>query len=302
MTLSIAAVERATGLSKDTLRVWERRYGFPTPARDGQGERSYAIPQVEKLRLLKRLIDAGHRPAQLMPMSVDELDRLAGHSADAARTTAELDARQELAPLLSLLGEHAIGRLRGQLRQAQVRLGLSAFVTEVVAPLNTLVGDAWMRGQIAIFQEHSYTEAMNAVLRAGIHSLPEAGADHRPRVVLSTLPGEPHGLGLLMAEALFSAEGAACFSLGVSTPVWDLVLAAEAYGGDLVALSFSGCMSPNQVVDGLTELRARLPPAVEVWAGGSAPVLHRRPVPGVQAMKSLTELPQSLRRWRAGQR
>lgn len=29
--LSIAAVERDTGLTKDTLRVWERRYGFPTP-------------------------------------------------------------------------------------------------------------------------------------------------------------------------------------------------------------------------------------------------------------------------------
>ena len=32
--LSIAAVERDTGLSKDTLRVWERRYGFPSPGRD----------------------------------------------------------------------------------------------------------------------------------------------------------------------------------------------------------------------------------------------------------------------------
>jgi DNA-binding transcriptional regulator YiaG len=39
--LPIAAVERDTGLSKDTLRVWERRYGFPQPARDGAGERLY---------------------------------------------------------------------------------------------------------------------------------------------------------------------------------------------------------------------------------------------------------------------
>ena len=41
VSLSIAAVERDTGLSKDTLRVWERRYGFPTPDRDGFGERAY---------------------------------------------------------------------------------------------------------------------------------------------------------------------------------------------------------------------------------------------------------------------
>src|SRR5271165_2475103 len=35
----IAAVERDTGLSKDTLRVWERRYRFPLPLRDTSGER-----------------------------------------------------------------------------------------------------------------------------------------------------------------------------------------------------------------------------------------------------------------------
>ncbi len=43
ITLSIAAVERDTGLSKDTLRVWERRYGFPTPGRDTLGERAYPL-------------------------------------------------------------------------------------------------------------------------------------------------------------------------------------------------------------------------------------------------------------------
>ena len=37
--LSIAAVERDTGLAKDTLRVWERRYGFPQPVRDAFDER-----------------------------------------------------------------------------------------------------------------------------------------------------------------------------------------------------------------------------------------------------------------------
>ena len=52
ITLSIAAVERDTGLSKDTLRVWERRYGFPLPGRDGIGERAYTLEQVEKLRVI----------------------------------------------------------------------------------------------------------------------------------------------------------------------------------------------------------------------------------------------------------
>ena len=63
---NIAAVERDTGLSKDVLRVWERRYGFPAPDRDEHGERIYPAEQVERLRLVKRLMDAGHRPGKLL--------------------------------------------------------------------------------------------------------------------------------------------------------------------------------------------------------------------------------------------
>ncbi len=38
---NISAVERETGLSKDVLRIWERRYGFPHPGRDENAERQY---------------------------------------------------------------------------------------------------------------------------------------------------------------------------------------------------------------------------------------------------------------------
>ena len=55
--LSIAAVERDTGIAKDTLRVWERRYGFPNPLRDSNDDQVYPADQIEKLRLLKRLLD-----------------------------------------------------------------------------------------------------------------------------------------------------------------------------------------------------------------------------------------------------
>jgi len=300
-TLSITAVERETGLSKETLRVWERRYGFPAPVRDSLGERAYSTPQIEKLRVVKRLMDAGHRPGKLVPLSVDELQRLSENGADAPRSVDDPSAGAELRSLLALLAllrAHDLGQLRGRLRQAVVQLGLSAFVIEVMAPLNALVGEAWMRGQLEIFQEHAYTETAQAVLRAGIHSLPEPLSQQRPRVLLSTLTGEPHGLGLLMAEALLAAEGAQCFPLGTQTPVWDIVLAAKAYRADLIALSFTGCMNPNKVVEALGELRSKLAPAVEVWVGGSAPVLQRRPEAAVATRQSLRELPDALRQWR----
>lgn len=59
--LNISAVERETDLSEDVLRKWETPYSFPTPLRDANGERIYAAEQVSRLRLVKRLMDAGFR-------------------------------------------------------------------------------------------------------------------------------------------------------------------------------------------------------------------------------------------------
>jgi len=62
LRLNISAVERETGLSKDVLRMWERRYGFPKPLRDDNGERQYTVAEIAKLRGIKRLMDVGMRP------------------------------------------------------------------------------------------------------------------------------------------------------------------------------------------------------------------------------------------------
>jgi hypothetical protein len=157
-----------------------------------------------------------------------------------------------------------------------------------------------MRGKIEIFEEHAYIECLHGVMRQALGGVPESGPLDRPRVLLTTFPGEPHSLGLLLAEALFALEGARCVSLGVQTPVWDISLAAAAYKSDIVALGFTGCMNPNQVFDGLTELRGKLPAAVELWVGGAAPVLHRRAVPGVNALSSLQQIRAQIERWRHG--
>ena len=63
--LSIASVEQATGIARATLRIWERRYGFPQPGRDARGERTYPDDQVRKLRLIADLMAQGHRPGRL---------------------------------------------------------------------------------------------------------------------------------------------------------------------------------------------------------------------------------------------
>ncbi len=298
LTLSISAVERDTGLSKDTLRVWERRYGFPAPSRDSLDERAYTMDQVEKLRLIKRLLDAGHRPGRIVPLPYAELLSLNGTQAAAASAADALPGQADLQAYITLIRSHDAPALRTALTRALSRSGVAGFVTQVVGPLNGAVGDAWLRGQMEIFEEHMYTEVVQVVLRQAIASIPEAAPQSSPRVLLTTFPGEPHGLGLLMAEAMFALEGCACMSLGVQTPLWDTVLAAQVHRSDILALSFTGCMNPNQVVDGLAELRQKLPERVHIWAGGSAPVLFRRRVDGVDPLSSLGDVPTGVHRWR----
>ena len=78
ITLNISGVERETGLSKDVLRMWERRYGFPKPGRDDNGERQYTLADLGKLRAVKRLMDVGLRPGKIMTLSLVELNPMRG--------------------------------------------------------------------------------------------------------------------------------------------------------------------------------------------------------------------------------
>jgi DNA-binding transcriptional MerR regulator len=288
--LSIAAVERETGVSKDTLRIWERRYGFPQPGRSGFGERIYPPEQVARLRLIRRLMDKGMRPGRIFAMSDAELQA----QASGASPTAPRSAQHDLA--LYLLKTHQSTELRRELNQAVVRDGLYRFLVETAAPLAVLVGEAWASGEIHVFEEHLFTEQLQSVLRQAISQAPAAGG--APRVLLSTLPGEQHGLGLLMAEAACTLEGAESVSLGLQTPVSELVAAVLAKRADVLALSVSAGYPAAALQEAVGSLRRALLPAVELWCGGAGATRLKRPPSGVRSFNDLAGIGQALAEWR----
>jgi DNA-binding transcriptional MerR regulator/methylmalonyl-CoA mutase cobalamin-binding subunit len=297
--LSIAAVERDTGLGKDTLRVWERRYGFPQPARDAFGERVYPLAQVEKLRAIKRLMDQGYRPGRIVALPIEELQRLSIGmiGAPQAIQTHDEEIHPDLKNYLRLIREHDAEGLRHGLSNALAHQGLKHFVTDVVAPLTGMVGDAWMVGEMQVHEEHLFTECMSGLLRQAIGAASDRGAKGKPCILLTTFPQEAHGLGLLMAECMMVLQGARCLSLGTQTPVRDIVDAAQVHQVDVVALSFTASMNPKHVIDGLTQLRLMLPPHIDVWAGGRCPILSRRSVKGVHVLAGLEGIAPEIRRW-----
>ena len=301
LTLSIAAVERDTGIGKDTLRVWERRYGFPVPGRDANDERIYPMAQVEKLRVIKRLMDQGHRPGRIVAQSIDALQHLSRGEASLQSQQAD-DAshvREDLMAYIAMLQTQDHEGIRRELLKTLSQDGLQRFVTDVVAPLTTLVGDAWARGDLAVHEEHLYTECVSSLLRQAIVTIPKAASGVEPVVLLTTFPQEAHGLGLLMVESLLALQGCRCVSLGTQTPVRDIAQAAIAHGADVVALSFSVNMNANHVVDGLIELNLLLPASVEVWVGGRAPALRRRQIERVQVLHDFNAIAEAVTHWRA---
>lgn len=292
-TQNISAVERETGLSKDVLRMWERRYGFPKPARDDNGERQYTQAQTAKLRAIKRLMDIGLRPGKIIALSLDELNALANVRAplrgDSVAPAMERD-------VLSMLKAHDAMALQHALAQLLMRQGLQRFVVETLAPLNRLVGEAWMRGELQVFQEHLYTEQVQGSLRTAVNTFPRQVG--HPRLLLTTLPSEQHALGLLMVEALLVPEGAHCVSLGPQTPLDDIRRAAVGHGVDIVALSFSGAFPVRQATESLARLRRHLPASIALWAGGEMTRRVRKTLPGVMLIPELAASVAALRGWR----
>ena len=326
LMMSIAAVERDTGLSKDTLRIWEKRYGFPAPVRDAQGERCYPMDQVERLRVIKRLLDVGHRPGRVVNLPPEDLQTLADRSADAqgprarggrGRPTAHAEPVPPMvttapprpgyaAPalpehwiedVLMRVDQHDVAGVKRLLAQAVPTLGLARFITEVCAPLLRSMGEGWLRGRFQVPQEHWVSQCLQQSLHAAIHALPPTDPAQSPRVLLTTFPGEPHALGLLMVEGWLTLQGAQVINLGAQTPMADLVEACDHHRADVVALSFSASAPAHLVHDALPAFRSRLPDRVAIWAGGRNPLLARRAPAGVLVLDDLGGLSQAVQAW-----
>ncbi len=287
---SIAEVELETGVSKDQLRVWERRYGFPEPFRNQYGERVYPDEQVSKLKVVRRLLDRGMRPGRVLALSASELAALA----DSGKA-AEVTPAQDLA--LYLLRTHQTNELRRELAQSLVREGLFRFITETAAPLTNLVGEAWMRGELRVFEEHLFSELLQGLLRTAIAQCSAPGGT--PVILLTTLPSEQHALGMLMAEAACVLEGAECITLGVQTPLADILAGATANTAHVVALSFSANFPAASLAESVHALRRELAPQIALWCGGAGAARLKRPPVGVRLLHGLEVIGPAIAEWRA---
>lgn len=289
--LPINAVERETGVTKELLRMWERRYGFPAPLRDAQGDRIYPMDQVNKLRLLRRLVDYGFRPGKIINNDLPELERLLRSQGKSGQDTAPMETE-----LLEALKTRDSAQLHDYLAHQLTRLGLQRFITDFLQPATTVIGDAWMHGAVAVHEEHLFTEQVQTLVRQAIGNLRDARKP--PRILLATPPGETHTLGLLMIEAMLRLDDVDAVCYGAEMAVRDISQAVQRSKINIAAISFSASFPTTKAIEFLEELRFRLPLAIDIWAGGASLRSTRRSVEAVRFLHDLPAMAQAVTAWR----
>jgi DNA-binding transcriptional MerR regulator/methylmalonyl-CoA mutase cobalamin-binding subunit len=280
-TWALGSVSRLTGLSPELLRAWERRHRAVEPLRTPGGTRRYRASDLERLRLLKSAVDAGHRIGELAALADADLAQLASEPAAAAPPG-------RLEPVLA-----ALDALDGAETQRLLALQLSAlgavrFAREVAMPLAREIGERWAAQRMGIAAEHLATAVLRSLLGSALQ--PGAAALRGARVVFATLAGERHELGLLMAALAATGAGANPIYLGPDVPADDLIHAARQSGAAAVALSLVGA-PPAEAVHSLAALRRGLPSGVQVWIGGAGAARVSTPH-GVERIESLEQLEQ----------
>jgi DNA-binding transcriptional MerR regulator/methylmalonyl-CoA mutase cobalamin-binding subunit len=299
---SIRVVSSQTGIPAETLRVWERRYGFPKPARRSGGGRLYGEQDVARLHLIARAREAGYRPGDVIALSDREILRLVEDKA-AARPT---DQRSFVAPsvdqLVADIRANEVTRVRATLRSLAITLGPKVFVTDVAHPLAVAIGCAWEQGTIDVHQEHLASALVSMQLRLLLSAFEDG--EGAPVVVLATLPGEAHALGLEMVAVYLAAHRATPRLLGADTPADQIARAARAMDADVIGISVSlahesAVARPH--VDALRRALADLGDT-ELWiGGGGAPgVIDEAPGDRVRVAMTWADVDGALAAFRAG--
>ncbi|HET6701463.1 MAG TPA: cobalamin B12-binding domain-containing protein [Gemmatimonadaceae bacterium] len=298
--LSIGALSAATGIPVDTIRTWERRYGFPVAQRKPSGHRVYALSTVPRLQRVAQAIAQGHRAAEVLTASESALEALLAtlpHALDktpSPRTpgSATRGALHDSAELLDAVRAFDADRLKRAFQADWARLGPLEFLEGRAAPFLTAVGDAWEKGTLDVRHEHFGSAVLGDFLRAV--RLPLEDRASGPVVALATLPGELHGLGLQMSALVFSLAGWRPLLLGVDTPVAQIVALTKEAPIGAVALS---CVQPGgSAASAIRELRQRVPRRTPIIVGGAGAPDAARDA-GVEVIPDLT----ALDRWVRGQ-
>lgn len=233
---SIGMAARLAGVEPDTLRMWERRYGFTDPERTVGGHRLYSDDDVALLRAVRKLVEGGARVGALAALDRQAILELAsGSSADAAAQPQARDPYEALVDdVIDAARAFDAGRAGALLDRPRLNLEGRDVVRLVYLPLLRRVGDLWSAGGLPVAVEHFVEKLVSARMHGVLAATPDGrGA----RAVCACPPGERHEGGLVASAIELRLAGYRVTLLGADTPVDDIVDTVRATRAQLLVLA-----------------------------------------------------------------
>lgn len=286
---SIAMVSRLTGLNASTIRTWERRYNLLEVDREANGRRSYTDSQVERLRQLGRLVAQGHAISDLARMPLSALESVTLPAAAPRVQTAS----PYFEKLLEAFLRQDFGAFRRGLGEALVFLEPLEAVEQVISPMLGEIGRLWAVGQTTVFAEHLATAITKQLVLMAAGS--RRNSQSSLRAIFTTLDGDGHEMGSLLAWYLALNVGVDAIFLGPSLPTDEILLGAETLSADVIMLSLVRRDDDNRDVRQIEALRRKLSRG-EIWLGAAPdhPVHELSDRTGVETFVSYTDFASSL--------
>lgn len=257
---NIRAVERLTGVPAATLRSWERRYGFPAPARTATARRLYTQREIDAINWVRAQTRRG--------LTVGQAIRQAVQGPLAPTEPAPSDAGTELVDaFIDAVARFDERDAESVLARAFARFAADTVLLEIIVPALVEIGERWARGELSVSAEHFASQLVRRRLLMLLAQQPAVG--ELPVVVLACVPGEDHELGLLMLAVFLRWLGIRPIYLGADVPEGDLLRCIEETRPTAICLSATSPASE----DALARLATRLGERgvrVPIFAGGVA--------------------------------
>jgi len=277
-------IELRTGFGIEQLRKWRQRFGFPPAQYDVSGRAIYSNESVDRLLVIRRLLEAGFRPGQVVSKTAAENSKL---TADLSLLKPEVERSESTNALISLLGHSDSEAFKALLIKQRAERTMLDFVQHTIAPLMIGIGDAWAAGEIDVYHEHLCSSMIERYLIAQtLKSKPKLAF---PVFLFALPPGERHELGLLIVETVMAEAGAYIVNVGTDIPLNSLRLAATDCKADVVVVTFSFSYPLRDVVPTLAHLRRLLPQSMLIWAGGAGLLQVKRAPKGVRIIHNFHE-------------
>lgn len=263
-THRIHRVAKLTGLSKDVIRVWERRYGLVKPSRSSNRYREYSDEEVALLRFVKAQMDQG---ATIGALAAEGHDPLIARMRVATPVSVEEQKPHErlLDDLVGSLDPLDKAGFERRLNGAVAVIPFEEAVHRILLPLQRRVGELWHEGRLNVAVEHYVTKIIQQKLFSVMNQLPVN--EFGPRILIACPEGETHEIGAQAVAYIAAARGCHVYYLGPDLPSSDLVTFCETIKPDLVLLSLTDIKPEAVVLQQLKELES-LAARWSVAAGG----------------------------------